>query len=114
MDAGLFLVSGPRALAVAAMIIGLGACAIGGGRMTDQDRRSRYGRAMGAFAAVPGRAGLIAIITGSEVALAVLVGSIVAMWLAATIRHMVTGPSEIADADLQQMIEREHVDQRQS
>jgi hypothetical protein len=107
-DANLPLVAGPRALAGTVMVIGLAACAIGGGDLTAATERSRYGRVMGAFAAVPGVAGLVTIITGDTVALAIMVGSVVVMWLIATIRHAVTAPAQISDKDLHRMIDREH------
>jgi Na+-transporting methylmalonyl-CoA/oxaloacetate decarboxylase gamma subunit len=110
--ADLPLVSGPRALAGAVLVIGLGACAIGGGGLTADGMRSRYGRSMSAFAAVPGIAALVTIITGNGVILAVLVTSVVAMWLVATLRHAFVEPGGIADEELHRLIERERDEQR--
>jgi hypothetical protein len=51
-------------------------------------------------------AGLITVITGSEIVLAVMVGALVATWLVTTVRHAVTKPG-IDDSTLSKLIEDE-------
>jgi hypothetical protein len=97
------LVSEPRALGVAAIVVGLAACAVG----STTTAGTRFASALGVFAAVPGFAAIIAIVTGSGVALAVLVGGIVVMWLAATVQHASGHPAGVTDGDVHRMIDEE-------
>jgi hypothetical protein len=91
-DAGLPLVSTPRTVALAVLVLGVAACAIGA--RVPLNEADRVGGAVGALskvAALAGIAGLVAIVTGSEPVLAVFVGLTVLLWLATTVRHAIGG-----------------------
>lgn len=89
------LVSGTRTVAVAAFLLGVGACAVGARdlnkKQTELGPRDRLIRAHGALAFV---LMVAAVITRNDVALALLVAVIGLAWLGATVRHLLGRPSE--------------------
>jgi hypothetical protein len=107
--ADLPLASSLRAMAAIAFVAGVAGCALGGGPDRDaaQARSAKwYGGIFGTTALV---AGVVALITGNEIALAILVGSIVVLWLASTIRHAFAGPGQarVSDRDLHRLIDQD-------
>lgn len=89
-DVGLSLVSNPRVLAATAFVLGVVACIVGGrvSPSTQGRAAARSSRWFNFFGTVASIAAIAVLITGSEVLLALLVGVIVALWLAATARHL--------------------------
>jgi hypothetical protein len=107
--ADLPLVSGPRALGTVVLALGMVGCALG-----SPDTSVAKGRSFTAWTATLSGIGVVALvaalfvlITGSEAVLAVLVGSVVALWLLATVRHIVGGldRGRVTDRDLRRLIE---------
>lgn len=89
-DAALPLLSGPRALATAVFLLGVTACALGGGIVTSDTPPPRTSRLMGLWLHGPA-AFLITVIvwvTGSPAVLAALVALVALMWLFARIHHV--------------------------
>lgn len=107
------LVTGTRPAAGAVLVLGLAACAVGGGGQSDDEDRPRAMRWIGAFSVVPILAALVAIVARNEVALTVLVWSTAAIWLATTVRHAVSGRGGITDQDLHRVIDLEQRTGRQ-
>lgn len=101
------LVSAPRALAGVVLVLGLGACALGGSDLQTNGRPSRWMIWLGTLGGVALLTGVITLITGSEVVLATLVGITVVLWLLATARHIFAGRGGISDRELQQLIDDE-------
>jgi hypothetical protein len=95
--ADLPLVSGPRALAGAVLLLGFAGCALGGSGVSPAGKGSatvvRYtiSSVLGVIALV---AGLWALFTGNGVALAVLVVATVAIWAVATTYHLIAGTGD--------------------
>ncbi len=93
-DAGLPLVSGPRVLAVLMFVLGVTACAVGGGVVptgTEQpERRSTWTRVFAAHGALAFALMVFVLVTGSTGALAALAALIVALWLVTTVHRLVT------------------------
>jgi hypothetical protein len=92
------LVSGPRALASAMLVLGITACALGGGG-TPAGASGALARVGGALGAVAGVAALATVITGSEAMLALLVTATVSLWVLATARHLFASVSGGAGSD---------------
>jgi len=95
-DAGLPLVSGPRVLAVLMFVLGVTACAVGGG-VVPADTEAEGRRSPGVWLRMYAAHGALAfglmvfvLVTGSTGALAVLTGLVVALWLFTTVRRVVT------------------------
>jgi hypothetical protein len=92
--------SGPRALGVAIFALGVGACYTAKSQMQDVygvGARPRPPLLYVVLASVLGAAmlvaGVIAIVTGSTVALATLTVAMVALWGMSTIRHWASRPT---------------------
>jgi hypothetical protein len=88
------LVSGPRALAGAVLVLGFVGCGLGGDAAqaaTGRQRVLRYTIAsvLGVTTLI---AGLVALFSGNGLALAVLVAATVALWAEATAFHLFSGP----------------------
>lgn len=94
-DAGLPLVSGPRVLAVLMFVLGVTACAIGGGVVpadTEAEARSRgvWSRVFAAHGALAFGLMVFVLVTGSTGALAGLTALVGGLWLFTTVRRLVT------------------------
>jgi hypothetical protein len=84
-----WLISSARGTAAAVLVLGaIGGCALSAAGELYQDKQAR---AYTSFASVLGAtaltAGIVALITASEVALAILVVATLALWLVATVWH---------------------------
>lgn len=92
MDATLPLVDSPRVLAAVALVLGIGACAVGSTMIpTAKGQPASPGaKLFSFFGTMTLVAAVLVMITGSEMLLAVQVGITVALWLAATLRHLLT------------------------
>jgi hypothetical protein len=106
--AGLPLLSAPRVLAGLVLVMGLGACALGGsGAATDGSPRwvAYTGGILGGAAFL---AAVVTLITGNAAVLGVLIGATIALWFFATARHAFTGVgrARIDDRDLHRLVER--------
>lgn len=92
-DMGLPLVSGPRVLAVVMFVLGVTACAVGGGVVptgTEQpEHRSTWVRVFAAHGALAFALMVFVLVTGSTGALAGLAALIVGLWLVTTVRRLV-------------------------
>ncbi|HZN19810.1 MAG TPA: hypothetical protein VFB84_16740 [Micromonosporaceae bacterium] len=91
-DATLPLLDSPRMLAAVALVLGIGACTVGGTMVPAAKGQpaSPGARLFGFFGTMTLIAAVLVMITGSEKLLAVQVGTTVALWLAATLRHLLT------------------------
>lgn len=94
-NAGLPLVSGPRVLAVVMFVLGVTACAVGGGVVpadTEAQGHSRsvWSRVFAAHGALAFALMVFVLVTGSTGALAGLTALIVGLWLVTTVRRLVT------------------------
>lgn len=92
-DVGLPLVSGARVLAVLMFVLGVTACAVGGGVVpadTDaQGQRGVWSRVFAAHGALAFALMVFVLVTGSTGALAGLTALIVGLWLVTTVRRLV-------------------------
>jgi hypothetical protein len=84
------LVSGERVLAGLILVVGLVACAVGSTAMTTGASAGLAVHVGGTLGAAAFLAALITMVTGAAGTLAILVGVTVALWLFATVRHVVT------------------------
>lgn len=104
------LISGVRGLAATVLVAGLVGCALGGAGESDA-ASGRWSRALTAAASFLGVvalfAAIVTLVVASKLALAVLVATVVALWLAATVRHGFAGNRRIDDRDLHALIQRE-------
>ncbi|ADD43119.1 hypothetical protein Snas_3455 [Stackebrandtia nassauensis DSM 44728] len=84
--AGLPVVGGVRGLAVAALILGVSACAVGATESAKATPAKQIGQVLGAVAGI---AFLIALFTGNGIALAFFLGAIGLLWAATTVQHLI-------------------------
>ena len=101
---GADLASG-RAVAGAVLVLGLGACIAGSGKIFGDGTAKTTVLMIGVLGVLALTAGLIALITGGEVALGMLAGATVALWAIATVRHLLAG--HVTDREIRKLIERE-------
>jgi hypothetical protein len=95
----LWLISSARGTAGAVLVLGIvGGCALSSAADLYVGTQSRSTRAFATLATLGGIialvAGVIAMITGSTVALAILVAATIALWLIATMRHALPAPAQ--------------------
>lgn len=107
--AGLPLVSGPRMLALAVLVLGVAACVTGGSVLATAggEPATPLARWFSFFGTIAFVTAVLVMITGSEPLLAVLVGTIVMLWLAATLRHLLT-PGGSRQQPAGRGVERQH------
>jgi hypothetical protein len=88
-DAALPLLAGPRTLATAVFVLGVGACILGGGIMPGgvPQPRNRWRKALGLHGPAAVLITVIVWISGSPTVLAALVALLVLMWVITTIHH---------------------------
>lgn len=108
-DADLPLVSGPRALAGLVLVFGMVACGAGGSSTLDADVHHAPGwaRIFGFLGGVTLLAAVIALVSGSTIALAVLVAGTATLWLTATARRLFTRRAPIDD-ELHRLVQQQH------
>jgi hypothetical protein len=85
-------VSGPRVLAVVVFVLGVSACAAGGGGVVPadaHDAQTAWTRAFGVHGAIAFVLMLLVLITANTGLLAVLTGLVVLLWLVTTVRHAI-------------------------
>jgi hypothetical protein len=89
-DVDLPVLSGPRVMAAAAFILGVTACAVGGGIAPARVPHAREPRlrTLGLHGAIAFLIMVIALITGSWTAVAALVVLLVLMWLVTTMHRL--------------------------
>ena len=91
-----WLVSGVRGSTVAVLVLGMLGCTIGSGAdLYAEPRRGSTGYTVVATILGLGIlvSGVLALVTGAAGWLTVLVGAVLALWLVATARHALAGPS---------------------
>jgi hypothetical protein len=90
-----WLISSARGTAGAVLFLGMvGGCGMSAAAEQYQDAQAWLYRSLASVAGTAALvAGVIALITGSTVALAILVAVTLALWLMATVRHALTPPA---------------------
>ncbi|MDF5755211.1 hypothetical protein [Spongiactinospora sp. TRM90649] len=107
-------ISGARWTAGAILLLGAaGGCAMGSADELYQGPRTAAVRTYTAIISVVGAtalvAALVALITGNAIALAILFYGVAAMWLMATVRHALPGPTDFSGRDHHEVIGPEEV-----
>jgi hypothetical protein len=99
--ADLPVLSGPRAVATAVFVLGVTACAVGGGIAPDQvpQPREPWLRALGLHGLAAFLLTVIVLITGSWSVVAALVALLVLMWLATTAHRLLVPRTDAAAAE---------------
>jgi len=89
------VLSGPRVVAAAVFVLGVTACAVGGGISPAQvpQPREPWLRALGLHGAAAFFIFVVALITGSWGVVAALVALLVLMWLVTTLHRLLVAPA---------------------
>jgi hypothetical protein len=95
----------PRALTGVVLGLGLAACIAGSVKMESlPPTYARWMSYLGTIAVITGLAGLI---TGAEIPLIALTAAAAAMWLVATMRHLLAPTARMSDEALRELIDNE-------
>jgi hypothetical protein len=100
-DVDLPVLSGPRVVAAVVLVLGVTACAVGGGIAPAEvpQPREPWLRALGLHGVAAFVIAVIALITGSWGVVAALVALLVLMWLATTLHRLLVPRTDAADVE---------------